>query len=185
MKKMEQTTNGHEYVDLGLPSGVKWATCNIGAYSPSDYGDYFAWGETTTKDTYTRKNSKTYEKELGDISGNPQYDVARANWGGSWRLPSKADWEELEQQCTWTWTTIGGSNGYKVTGPNGNSIFLPAAGYRDGSLLGHAGSYGFCWSSTPYESFSQSAYTLGFNSGSKLVDWYFRYFGHAVRPVSE
>lgn len=177
--------NGHEYVDLGLPSGIKWATCNIGASSPSDYGNYYAWGETTTKDTYTAENCKTWEKNLGDISGNPEYDAARANWGGSWRLPSKADLEELELQCTWTWTTIGGNDGYKVTGPNGKSIFLPAAGFRYGSSLNYAGGYGYYWSSTPREGSTRLAYNLVFYSGYHYVYWSSRCYGLAVRPVSE
>ncbi|MDE6722289.1 MAG: hypothetical protein K2J84_09125 [Bacteroidaceae bacterium] len=177
--------NGHAYVDLGLPSGIKWATCNVGASSPSDYGNYYAWGETTTKDTYTEENNKTWEKELGEISGNPEYDVARANWGGSWRLPSEAELEELLNKCTWTWMSQGGHNGYKVTGPNGNSIFLPAAGFRYGSSLSYAESYGFYWSSTPYESNTRDASALYFNSSNPNVGWYGRDDGQAVRPVSE
>lgn len=177
--------NGHAYVDLGLPSGIKWATCNIGASSPSDYGDYFAWGETTTKDTYMGENCKTWEKDLGDISGNPQYDAARANWGGSWRLPTDTECEELLNKCTWTWMSQGDHNGYEVTGPNGNSIFLPAAGCRDGSSLDYAESFGYYWSSTPYESNTQLAYSLYFDSGCHDVDWSSRDYGRAVRPVSE
>lgn len=177
--------NGHEYVDLGLPSGVKWATCNVEASSPSGYGDYFAWGEITTKAKYTEKNSKTWKNELGDISGNPLYDAARAKWGGSWRLPSKTECEELKEKCKWTWTSQGGHKGYKVTGPNGNSIFLPAAGWRDGSSLYDAGDDGDYWSSTPNESNAQSTYSLGFFSGSQHVDWYYRSYGFSVRPVSD
>ncbi|MDE6689885.1 MAG: hypothetical protein K2J86_08430, partial [Prevotella sp.] len=146
------TINGHEYVDLGLPSGLKWAICNVGASSPSEYGNYYAWGETTTKAEFTEENNKTWEKNIGDISGNSDYDAARANWGGSWRLPSKKECEELDSKCTWTWTTQGGHNGYKVTGPNGNSIFLPAAGWCLGSSLNDAGDDGRYWSSTPDES---------------------------------
>lgn len=174
--------NGHEYVDLGLASGLKWATCNVGGSSPSDYGDYFAWGETTPKSAYTESNSKTYNKKFGDISGNPDYDAARANWGGSWRLPSKAEFEELIDRCTWTWTSQGGHNGYKVTGPNGNSIFLPAAGWRSKSSLHGAGDNGYYWSSTPNE---KSAYSLEFASSYHRVYWNPRYLGHSVRPVSE
>ncbi len=113
--------NGHEYADLGL--SVKWATCNVGASSPSDYGNYYAWGETTPKGTYTEENSKTYGKNMGSIAGNSQYDAARANWGGSWRLPTASEIDELKSKCKYVWTTKGGVNGYKVTGPNGNSIF--------------------------------------------------------------
>lgn len=177
--------NGHEYVDLGLPSGIKWATCNIGASSPSDYGDYFAWGEITTKDTYTKENSKTWEKELGEISGNPEYDAARANWGGSWRLPTDTECKELLNKCTWTWMSQGDHNGYKVTGPNGNSIFLPAAGCRLGSSLSLAESDSYYWSSTPFESHTQFACILHFDSIYLYVGLSPRFYGQAVRPVSE
>lgn len=174
--------NGHEYVDLGL--SVKWATCNIGAYYPDNPGKHYAWGETTTKSSYTRDNSKTYGVSMGDISGNPNYDVARATWGGTWRLPTSEEFEELIQCCTWTWTTENGTKGYKVTSRrNGNSIFLPAAGYRYDSSLGYAGSYGDYWSSSPYG--SSSAYGLYFNSSECKVDWNFRYSGYSVRAVSE
>ncbi|MDE5784652.1 MAG: DUF1566 domain-containing protein [Prevotella sp.] len=179
------TINGHEYVDLGLPSGLKWATCNVGASSPSDYGDYFAWGETATKAEFTEETCKTWEKNLGDISGNPDYDAARANWGGSWRLPSEAELKELESKCTWTWTNQGGHNGSKVTGPNGNSIFLPAAGWCLGSSLNDAGDDGSYWSSTPDESDTRYACSLYFTSGSLHVGWGNRLYGRSVRPVSE
>ncbi|MDE6808214.1 MAG: DUF1566 domain-containing protein, partial [Prevotella sp.] len=146
---------------------------------------YYAWGETTTKSEYTKETCKTWEKELGDISGNPQYDAACANWGGCWRLPSKKECEELRDLCTWTWTTQGGHNGYNVTGPNGNSIFLPAAGFRYGSSLYGARDFGSCWSSTPAESNARNAYDLDFGSGDHYVDCYDRYYGRSVRPVSE
>lgn len=173
--------NGHDYVDLGLPSGVKWATCNVGASSPSDYGDYFAWGETSTKSGY---NSKTEGKTMSDIGGSSSYDAARANWGGSWRLPTLAELEELKERCTWTWTTENGHNGYRVQGPNGKSIFLPAAGGRYGTTLNFAGEIGYYWSPTPSED-SYYACGLYFNSGSRIVDWNYRYYGYSVRPVSE
>ncbi|MDE6000199.1 MAG: hypothetical protein K2H04_09070, partial [Bacteroidaceae bacterium] len=177
--------DGHEYADLGLPSGIKWATCNVGASSPSDYGDYYAWGETTTKTTYTEYNSTTYGKNFGDILGNPLYDAARANWGGGWRLPSKAEWNELVKECTWTWMSEGDHYGYRVKGPNGNSIFLPAAASRLGSSPYYAESYGSYWSSTPYESNARSAYYLYFYSSSWYMRENRRYDGLVVRPVSE
>ena len=177
------TINGHEYVDLGL--SVKWATCNVGANKPEDYGDYFACGETSTKSSYTSDNSKTYGKQMNDIKGNSLYDAARANWGGTWRLPTKAELEELKNKCTWRWTTQNGVNGYKVTGPNGNSIFLPAAGDCNGSSLDRAGEGGCYWGSSPYESNSNYAYYLYFNSGNQSVYWLNRYYGLSVRPVSE
>lgn len=190
--------NGHEYVDLGL--SVKWATCNVGANKPEDYGNYYAWGETSTKSSYTEDNSKTYGKEMNNIEGNSQYDAARANWGGSWRLPTEKELEELENKCTWKWTTQGGKKGYKVTGPNGNSIFLPAAGNRDESSLYRVGVGGSYWTSTPdfysdkyyfykyyddYGDYGEGASCLFFDSGHQDVDWGDRYYGRSVRPVSE
>ncbi len=180
-----QEINGHEYVDLGLPSGLKWATCNVGANKPEDYGSYFAWGETATKSSYKENNSKTYGKSFSDIGGKSQYDAARANWGGTWRMPTKAELEELENKCTWKWTTQNGVKGYKVTGPNGNSIFLPAAGRRYGSSLYYAGERGNYWSSTSNESYSNYAYGLDFNSSYQIVGWYRRDSGLSVRPVAE
>ena len=176
------TINGHQWVDLGL--SVKWATCNVGASSPSDYGNYYAWGETRTKSEYTVDNSSTYGKSMGDISGDSRYDAARANWGGTWRLPTQADMRELLDKCTWTWTSQGGHNGYRVTGPNGSSIFLPAAGYRRGSSLGGAGGSGYYWSSTPYSG-ARDACCLNFSSSGHGLGWYYRYYGHIVRPVSD
>ena len=176
--------NGHEWVDLGL--SVLWATSNVGASSPSDYGDYYAWGETTTKSSYTEDNSRTYEVSMGSISRNTLYDAATANWGSGWRMPTKDELVELVYECTWQWTSQGGHNGFKVTGPNGNSIFLPAAGIRYGTSLYDAGDGGYYWSSTPYESNAQSAYYLGFYRGNYLdVDCYDRHYGRSVRPVSD
>ena len=188
-----QEINGHEYVDLGL--SVKWATCNVGSNKPEDYGSYFAWGETTTKAEYTDENSLTYGLSIselqsqGIIDGNgnltPSYDAARFNWGGTWRLPTKAELEELENKCTWEWTTQNGVKGYKVTGPNGNSIFLPAAGYRSRSSLYYAGEGGYYWGSTPYVGYGSIAYYLYFDSSYQYVDWNYRSGGQSVRPVAE
>ena len=193
--------NGHEYVDLGL--SVKWATCNMGSNKLEEYGDYYAWGEVNTKNDYTLENYdfchekkglwsfgfgskkvKAYDKLGGNISGT-KYDAARTNWGGSWRLPTKSELEELVNKCTWECVTLDDVNGYIVTGPNGNSIFLPAADYRDGSSLHGDGYGGYYWSSTPDESDSGYAYYLYFNSvvhGVYLID---RRYGRSVRPVSE
>ena len=177
--------HGYDYVDLGLSSGLKWATCNVGAISPSEYGNYYAWGEVEPKESYTQQNCVTSGQVIGDISGNPQYDAARANWGSTWRMPTIAEFRELINNCTWTWTSEGGNNGYRVTGPNGNSIFLPAAGRRDGTSLNFAGSYGFYWSSAPNESNTHYAYYLYFYSDGHGTDCYSRSDGLSVRPVSE
>ncbi len=184
-KVIKSIINGHEYVDLGLPSGLKWATCNVGASLPEEYGDYYAWGEIETKGKYSQFKSKTYGKRMSDVSGNSTYDVARAKWGGSWRIPTKVEFEELREKCTWQLITKNGKNGYKVTGPNGNSIFLPAAGYRDGSSLYHAGWNAYCWSSTPLESGDNYACSLYFRSSGHNVNWDPRCYGQSVRPVSE
>ena len=181
------TISGHDYVDLGLPSGLKWATCNVGATTPEDYGNYYAWGETTTKSEYSIENSLTYGRDMGDISGNVNYDAARANWGSNWRMPTKAEMEELRDNCTWTWITQGNVNGMKVTGPNGNSIFLPAAGYCNGSSHYYVGEIGHYWSSTPNESDTRSACFFDFGTFDRDdldVHWEYRSYGHSVRPVS-
>ena len=194
-KQYPKIINGHEYVDLGLPSGLKWATCNVGANKPEDYGDYFAWGETETKTEYSEGNSLTQEHSIselrrrGIVDGNNRltssYDAARAKWGRSWRMPTKEELEELKKNCRWEWTTQNGVDGYKGTGPNGNSIFLPTAGYRYGTSLYHAGEFGDWWSSTPHDGYDGSAYDLCFGNGSVFVDDYDRINGHSVRPVSE
>ena len=178
------TINGHEWVDLGL--SVKWATCNVGASSPGDYGRYYAWGETTTKSDYSVITSTTRGKQMNSIAGNSTYDVARREWGGKWRLPTQKEFQELIDNCTWTWTTQNGHNGYKGTSKkNGNSIFLPAAGFRSGRSLDWQGTDGLYWSATPYESGTDLAYSLYFGGGNRVVSWYVRYYGRSVRPVCE
>ena len=178
------TIAGYGYVDMGL--SVKWATCNVGASSPEGYGSYFAWGETTTKETYTVENSKTYRESYGDISGNSAYDAARANWGSTWRMPKEVECQELIDNCEWTWTTYNGKKGYKVvSNKNNNSIFLPAAGGRFGSSLGNVGELGIYWSSMPDENDKCKAYSLDFGYDFKAVAWSSRRDGHPIRPVSE
>ena len=187
--------NGHEYVCLGLPSGLKWATCNVGATSPEEYGSYFAWGETSPKSEYTEDNCKAYGKNLGDISGSPIYDAARANWGGSWRMPTKAEFEELLNNCNWEWTSQGGHNGYKVTSKrNGKSIFFSAAGYYYEACNSFIGEYCEYWSSTPYyyilkdKHKRESGYACGLslsNGHSPLLYDYVCKSGRSVRAVSD
>ncbi len=165
----------HEWVDLGLPSGTKWATMNVGATSPNDYGSYFAWGETSPKSNYTWKNlkyrpssgrdneklsKKAAETSYGNVDGKKELDLiddaAYVNWGSDWRMPSFEQVKELIEICKWTWTPMGGHNGYMVVGPNGNSIFLPTAGCKDSSGLmlvdkkGEFSGIGYYWSRTLY-----------------------------------
>lgn len=182
--KKDSIHNGHTYVDLGL--SVKWATCNVGTYNPEYPGMHYAWGETTPKVSYNESNSKTAGVNMGDISGNPNYDVARATWGGTWRLPTIEEFKELIQCCTWTWTTLKGTKGYKVTSRrNGNSIFLPAAGEHKDSSLNYAGSEGIYWSSSPYNSHRYLASVILFSSSECDTGWGSRYFGFSVRAVCE
>lgn len=176
--------SGYEFVDLGL--SVKWASKNVGASSPFDYGNYYAWGETTTKSWYQEDNSKTNKKNMGDIAGSSQYDAARANWGGTWRLPTKTELQELLEKCIWIWTPQGGHNGYRIISKaNGNSIFLPAARNWYGSTVVQDGKFGCYMSSTPYESEVDCAYALFFDLSSQDVSGFGRYCGFSVRPVSE
>ena len=183
---MACTINGHEYVDLGLPSGLKWATCNVGASSPSDNGYYYAWGETEPQYNYIHANSKTIGKQMGSIAGNPAYDVASKEWGDSWRLPTKAEFQELIDYCTWIWTFQEGKAGYEVTSRNnGNCLFLPTAGWYNGTSLEHLGTTGFFWCATPFDDNTGGSYGLYFDKDRRYMAWGTRYLGHSVRPVSE
>lgn len=176
------TVNGYEFVDLGLPSGVKWATCNIGAESPNEYGNYYAWGETKTKSNYS-SGSVTYGKKIGDISGRTRYDAAASSMGAPWRMPTKNDFDELKEYCVWEWASMGGKKGFKVTGPNDEYIFLPAAGYKRGSSLGYANQYGYYWCSEPHGEFGDNAYDLYFNGNNVKLHWNNRNYGLTIRPV--
>lgn len=120
------TLNGHQYVDLGLPSGIKWATCNVGATHEYEIGNYYSWGESNTKELYDPKHGTTCGIDLDDISGKPKYDVARKIWGSSWRIPTMAEIKELIQHCTYERVQRNGREGCLFTGKNGNQIFLPA-----------------------------------------------------------
>ena len=188
----------HEAVDLGL--SVKWASCNIGASSPEEYGDYYAWGETEPKGgssqwsnyTWCNGSSSSLTKynihsDLGTVDYKIGLDLdddaAHVNWGGNWRMPTMTELEELHYQCTWTWTTQGGKNGYRVTGPNGNSIFLPASGYWAGSSLNGAGTAGAFWSSTLWPDESVYASLIIYNSGTVSENGFDRVDGMTIRPV--
>ena len=183
----QEITPGKE-IDLGLPSGTIWAGWNVGATSPEEYGDYYAWGETTTKEDYSEATYKYWNKKYINIGSNisgTKYDVARQKWGGSWRMPTKAEIDELTNKCKWTLCKYKGVSGYKVIGPNGNSIFLPAAGYRLGTSLRNDGIFGYYWSATLYEDnrfYSETWYLYTCQSYYRSIH-YHRRFGHSVRPV--
>ena len=179
------TIAGIEYVDLGL--SVKWAPFNIGATSPTECGDYFAWGEIETKTEYTEANSLTHGIYMEDIGGNPQYDAARAIWGSTWRLPSREEIEEIVAECTWEWTSVDGMNGCKITGPNGNHIFVPAAGCYIGAelkMLGQNGMYHSYKMCGDYVNFSYG-FHFGEGSDNYQLDWLYRAYGRSIRPVTE
>ena len=172
------TLNGHEWVDLGLPSGTKWATCNVGASSPREYGSFFAWGETKPKSSYTDDNYM-YFSDPNVLPASA--DAATANWGAGWRMPTREEMQELKDKCTWTWM----SKGYKVTGPNGNGIFLPAAGYRGGSELYNAGTNGYYWSSSLSSDGTVYAWNPYFYSDYCSMLYSPRDYGFTVRAVCQ
>jgi len=197
--------SGHDYVDLGLPSGTLWATCNVGASKPSDYGDYYAWGETSTKRSYKSNNVKYYlgrnssndamfskyciDSKYGTVDNRTRLelsdDAARSNWGGSWRMPTVEEWEELKNNCDWRWTEEDGHCGYKVTGRNGAGIFLPAAGQRVGGGRIGVGLDGEFWSSSLHTDKSYGAFGCYFFYSDDVnpSKGNFRGIGLSVRPV--
>jgi uncharacterized protein (TIGR02145 family) len=198
------TLNGHEWVDLGLPSGTKWATCNVGANNPEDYGNYFAWGETTTKDVYIESNYKYYKGNsisyfLTKYCNNSSYgydgytdtltileaidDAATANWGSGWHMPTKEEMEELFRYCPWVWTTKNRVNGIKFTGTNGNSIFLPAAGNVSDHELFFDGTDGYYWLPLVSTGNAHCGYSFFFSEHSYDIYNESRIIGYPVRPV--
>ncbi len=194
-----------KFVDLDLPSGTLWADRNVGAASPEDYGDYFAWGETRPKDKYdwgTYKYATAYDEQTKYCNNSsygyngftdnltvllPEDDAAIANLGKDWRMPTQAEFQELYDNCDWEWTS-----NYNGTGVSGyivksritsTSLFLPAAGYRGGAVLG-AGSRGYYWSSSLDSDGPSGGRNLYFASGGVYPDgWYGRRYGQSVRPV--
>lgn len=184
----------HEFVDLGLPSGTLWATCNVGASKPEDYGDYFAWGETQPKSTdydwstyfdsvnSSSSNFKKYYNNGGKTELDFEDDAAYVNWGADWRMPSRVQMSELRNNCTWIWDSA--KKGYNVVGPNNNFLFLPTAGLFSSSLYA-AGSWGHYWSRSLYTNNSDSAILLSFTSDNTYCSVYvgWRAEGHSVRPV--
>ena len=179
--------NHPHLIDLGLPSGTKWACCNIGAKKPSDYGDYYAWGETEVKQSYWQNTYIYFQNgnyiDIGNDISSTQYDVATMKWGCSWVMPSLDQIKELLDNCPSEWTTLNGVNGRRFTGNNGGFIFLPAAGNRYYDSLSYDGSYGYYWCSTQTPSSSYGAYYLGLASSNALLYGSYRYHGFTVRPV--
>ena len=189
--------NGHDWIDLGLPSGLKWATCNVGASSPEEYGDEYAWGETNEKSEYNLDNYKwgngqdkgwdnPYTKywidsDEGIVDNKsilePSDDVARVKWGSSWRIPTDEDFRELVYKCSWERTTQNGIVGVRITGPNKHSIFLP---YESNDWL-----YACYWSASLQKFSSFKAYNLFLTKDKYVIDDDLRYYGNAVRPVTE
>ena len=161
-------------IDLGLPSGTKWACCNIGASCPDEYGGYYAWGETEEKsyyvlDTYKYYNSSTGWVNIGSDIAGTSYDVAHVKWGGSWRMPTIKQQRELLNECSSEWTTENGVYGRRFIGLNGASVFLPAAGYRIYGDLYFVGDHGLYWSSWLDSPGYKYAYDLVFHSYD--ADW--------------
>lgn len=207
------TINGYKYIDLGLSSGLKWATCNIGANSPEEYGEYYAWGETEIKNEYSTDNCLTFaiensdikcnstitirtplctiKNKANDISGNSKYDVARKKWGGPWRMPTYQEFAELITECNCEWIEFNGIGGRLFTGPNDNSIFLPAAGFRLNVDLGLIGENGCYMSSMAPDDTHQHyyknfyAYCLEFGVEYQRLDYGERYHGCSIRPITE
>lgn len=196
--KLEGEINGYKYVDLGLPSGTKWAVQNIGAQSSQEIGDLFAWGETHTKSSFDKNNSLTHRKNMASLHSEGiidsdgflmlEYDAAYANWGRSWRIPTKTEFEELKNICKWRHISYGGKDGfcivgYEVIGPNGNSIFLPSLKYYYGESSQLQS--GYYWSACPFEvDDNEYTYILGFSLNGCGIEWSDRYYGRLIRPVT-
>ena len=197
-----EDTPQYEAIDLGLPSGIKWASFNVGATKPEEYGGYYAWGETEEKEDYGWETYKwcngsenimtkyCINSRYGTVDNktvlDPEDDVAHVKWGGDWRMPTAEEQEELIKNCTWEWTALNGVNGYRVTGPNGNSIFLPVAGGRDGTDVRLRDHRGYYWSSSLDGDLGNCVRALSF------YDCYYterysllRFGGLSVRPVSK
>ena len=188
----------HQAVDLGLPSGLLWATTNIGSSVQEECGEYYAWGEVEPKYYYKHDNyahciyTVAAWEDLGDICGSSTYDVARKLWGGRWSMPSSEDFEILASQCVWNWTTINSVKGYKITGPNGNSIFLPSAGLRYTTGTAYVNDSGMYWTGTQHAGeYQDRAFYLwfGYDEGnhknyiSPGNSAYDRSYAASVRPV--
>lgn len=193
LPELNDPYNGYEYVDLGLPSGLKWATCNVGASSPEQTGLYFAWGETTgyTDEQVTSGvrlfNYGSYTASSISTDLKPEQDAAHVNLGGNWRMPTDDEFQELIDNCNVVWTDDYNGTGVKgrvfTSKTNGNLVFFPAAGSCGNSSVGSVGSDGYYWSASCYS--SSYAWRLRFYSGSRSLSYYYRYYGYSVRGVCE
>ena len=164
-------------IDLGLPSGVKWCDCNLGANKPEEFGNYYAWGELNSKEEFLENNSKTWGKEIPDFSGDRNFDAV-INLVNGWKMPSKQNFEELIDNCSWLWVNCG----YKIQGRNGNSIFLPAAGYSKYYKVGQIGYY---WTSTPADTTLFAAWGVKFSSDYTRMMRVERFDGQIIRPIQD
>ena len=178
-----KTTNGHEYVNLGL--SVKWAACNMGEKTAEKLGSYYAWGETSPKRNYSKENNTTYGKPIDvDVtSAKPKYDMARKKWKEPWRLPTSKEVQELIDSCSWQWASLNGMTGYKVTGPNGNSIFIPTSGIYSGNEVVGGGKMGAYWTANHKENDTLGASYLYIASNGYMLKDTARYYGMNIRPV--
>ena len=179
---------GHEWVDLGLPSGLKWATCNLGALTPEESGKYYSWGELANKAVYDSEKAKVAGSALGDISGRPAYDAAAADWGGSWRMPTKEEFLELIENCRLEHTELNGQPGIKLTSKsNYRSIFFPAAGLRRWASLERLDAEGYYWTSSQNEKYDGKASRFCFSCtfGFRRFDDDAIGYGMNIRPVSK
>ena len=185
----ETNINGYEYVDLGLPSGLKWASYNVGASSPYEVGEYFSWGELKSKERYGMDNCPTYGVPMEDISGNVEFDVATFAWGSTWRMPTETEMMELKNNCTIEWVMIdNNTQGCFVTGPNGNQIYLPSGGFMTETNIDFADAEAAYWTLTPDVYNNDSGYATFmyfYNNNFCNRGWMSRYVGMPVRPVSE
>lgn len=211
-----KNTHEYDYVDLGLPSGLKWAKMNLGAKKSSDYGSFFAWGETETKSSFTRDNyvmvNENGEKVDSCITENgikvkhptygyytlvnilesisdTEYDASQQVWGDMWRIPTKAEFQELRDYCKWTWGEENGVAGARATGPNGNSIFLPAAGQQNGTNVSFTGRQGNYWTANIYDNefssdYGDAAYPFAVSDNNYRIPLGTqRHLGLSIRPV--
>lgn len=173
-QKASGKENGHAYVDLGLPSGTLWATCNVGASSPEGFGDYYAWGETESKSNYSEE---TYHWPNYSLDN----DVAHVKWGGKWRIPTVEECEELIAQCVFEEVFEGNTKGARFKSSNGKSIFLPTAGEYEETSLSGVGYRGLYRTSSEWEA---AVYALYFESGIVgVLGWGDYIKGYSVRPV--